>query len=432
MASNHKRVLRLNEDLESLLTAVHREFASILIPQLYHHLVEAAEIVHETFCDGGLYIPGYGWPEIEEYMSEDDPTEPVDITHCVSWLVDIVDELPERTIGQLQWDIIDKETATLRPTVQDPTSPYHLVISYADEDVGIMVAIDALTVSDHRYFVPVLVFHETGSTITFLKVQRYGITACTFDVNQDPILFTHLLLAMFCSGTDAVGFDNTIHRSLQTDIPVIYVQGVGYDILERLTGIDGQLARGTHCFKARSHSTGDIVVIKDFWHTYRSESCPMETEMLERVSGIPGVPTFIGHEIVRMSNQPINAFPLHPDSDQVRMVSSPFALPLHSFQSLPELLYVLKDINVGKWAVVVFLRDTRIANAGFVIVLYYLRRFGLLHGDISPNNILIEPSTTATGRPTGLLIDFGYSRFEASDKLIMSVCVLSLLLGHVT
>ena len=306
---------------------------------------EILNSILEEMKTEGWYADGGGWKGLPRSAGEIDP--------FIDFLDELVQVLPEElaqsrmVMDMLQWSFLDENAATLRPLEPDPKNPHFLIISQTEFEPSLRAAINAIALSDRRRYVPILTFNLGASSgqVALRLVTRHSVLATSLDIDTDPLSFIHILLVLFSGELDSVGFDNGIYSCPNTQTLSLVIKDVEYEVTERLTGMDSQFKRGTTCWKACS-STGDQVIIKDWWEPYSGNLQPREDETLESVSGTHLLPTFIASEVVY--NSPVFNIKGAPIATQVRMVSSPCASPLCTFVSAVELFLVFKDGVEGK------------------------------------------------------------------------------------
>jgi len=318
-----------------------------IVYSAFHGLVAAVTYRQAHLCDGEhgkWYIPGSGSAAVDGIESRS-------FRDVLKFVGRVVSFLPDNRIGGMQdteWHWVSMCVAALRyPSNEE----YLLILALNDEMGALRAAVESIARSDRRRHVPALVFHRTLCRVTFIIVQRCGILAHDLNIDNDPVLFVLVLLHLFSGNSESLGYDPTIRYCPESLASFIRVRRTEYRILQHLTSVDGRFNRGTQCWKVQAPS-GQIVVIKDWWHINSAKSCPKETVNLWAVRDVPNVPTYIDSDIVFHSAYFLNTYPLLPSAEQVRMVFSPFALSLENFRSRHELVGIFTDLAIGKYDVI--------------------------------------------------------------------------------
>ncbi|KAL1739033.1 hypothetical protein HDZ31DRAFT_50039, partial [Schizophyllum fasciatum] len=238
-----------------------------------------------------------------------------------------------------------------------------------------------------------------GAEFTIVIHDRAGRAQYTRrQVHKHGPLLAMLMAVLALADTTPLGRDPTI-KTRADGTRLLTVNGVEYEIVERLFGSPHVRGRGTVCWRCRRPRSRDDYVIKSAW--IDSRRTDTEASFLKEAAGVFGVPQLLDHEIVvgadgsRISThrfrdclhimgrsrelQNVETLELH------RLVMRPYALPLKEFRSKEELLSGVRDGVAAHWG----LWDDR----------------GILHCDISENNIMLrldEPEEPLRG---GILID---------------------------
>ncbi|KAG2127095.1 hypothetical protein DEU56DRAFT_700850, partial [Suillus clintonianus] len=154
------------------------------------------------------------------------------------------------------------------------------------------------------------------------------------------------------------------------------------------------VGRGTVCYLARKD--GEEFIIKDYWAMGGDEEALNEIHMMEKMSGVRGVPKLVEYWLVESEPNKVDqtqnyrfksvrslkgTFRTH-----VRVVLKPRARPLHKFRTKLELLTSIRDIvQIQKEAV---------------------EQRKVLHRDCSLNNSMIEDDGNGS---QGMLIDWEFA-----------------------
>ncbi|KAL1755703.1 hypothetical protein FB107DRAFT_212902 [Schizophyllum commune] len=237
-----------------------------------------------------------------------------------------------------------------------------------------------------------------GDSFAVVVHDRAGRVQChTRHVHKHGILLVRLVLAMTLTMT-RIGRDPAIVMR-PGGTRVLHVNGVEYEILERLFNSYPIRGRGTVCWRCRRPDSDEEYVVKSTWVNVRREESEMS--FLEQAQGVDGIPTLVDHELVvdaqgRPRSTDLFRAPLRRSSARQhelhgidvlqlhRLVMQPLARPLSDFRSKEELLSAIRDAVAAH------------------LVLCHER--GILHNDISENNIMLRAQITDRLR-RGLLID---------------------------
>ncbi|KZT29130.1 hypothetical protein NEOLEDRAFT_1057310, partial [Neolentinus lepideus HHB14362 ss-1] len=259
-----------------------------------------------------------------------------------------------------------------------------------------------------RRFVPSVLM--LGYNIELHIFDRAGeVYSEEFDIRTKPQSFLRILTALMFSGKEALGYDPAF-TTLPNGTRTITIQGKVYEILERVHHAHGIRGRGTNCWHATCD--GKHYAIKDCWMDKTRVSTEADFLTRARNMGVEGVPTLVAEdsplfrgekdttETIRPSLQDPTyrtAFERRDRRQHRRLVLEPFAIPITFFRSLKELIKGFIDAITAH-------RDL-------------LNMAGILHRDISLNNIMLIDMPD--GSRKGLLIDLDYAVVypEPEDKV---------------
>ncbi|KAG1743536.1 hypothetical protein EDD22DRAFT_958776 [Suillus occidentalis] len=165
-----------------------------------------------------------------------------------------------------------------------------------------------------------------------------------------------------------------------------------YWIMEILWKSRGFFKRGTVCYRVRD-KLGREYALKDCW--VNEEVKDVEIDLLKAVEGIPNVVQLVKHWDVLYDGRPDSTSHIRAHCPTFnferrihqRILLTPCGVLLTHFSDLPELVRVFRDLVVAHKAMVG-------------------RR--VLHGDLSPNNIIIY-------KGKGFFIDFDHAKFLRDD-----------------
>ncbi|KAI0836075.1 hypothetical protein F5Y06DRAFT_274145 [Hypoxylon sp. FL0890] len=169
-------------------------------------------------------------------------------------------------------------------------------------DIGRYVR-EVFAAQDTRRFV--LAFTLCGPLMRIWEFDRLGGIASTrFDINKDGVRFVSIILAFLWIEERELGFDPTIITANNKQ----YVEIIRGGIRERIV-IDGFMGRvrcitgrATTCWKAHPEGSPSVtLVIKDSWQYPEREE---EGELLLKVTrkGVSNVARYYHHETVRLPN----------------------------------------------------------------------------------------------------------------------------------
>ncbi|TRM69580.1 hypothetical protein BD626DRAFT_391822 [Schizophyllum amplum] len=249
-----------------------------------------------------------------------------------------------------------------------------------------------------------------GDDFAVVIHDRAGRLQClTRKVHLHGVLLVRLVVALCLLDRTPLGRDPAVTRR-DDGTRFIAVNGLHYQILERLALSSHVRGRGTVCWRCRRLGSKEDYVIKSAW--VDSSSAEAEVTFLKAAIGVDGVATLVDHEIVsdaegrprstdlfraslrrqRRGNniEGLEMLQLH------RIVMQPYGRPLCEFSSKEELLSAI--------------RDTVATHQ----ILCEERR--ILHCDISDNNILLHAPRVHERLRRGLLIDLDCASFVNGPK----------------
>ncbi|KID86141.1 Protein kinase-like domain protein, partial [Metarhizium majus ARSEF 297] len=159
---------------------------------------------------------------------------------------------------------------------------------------------EVLTAQDTRRFV--LGFTLCGSLIRLWRFDRIGgVASEQFDVNTDGLQFVKIILAFLWMNEEDLGFDPTVIVS--SGKKFVDIERNGH--LERLI-IDKTLlrvsciaGRATTCWKAHREGSSEILVIKDSWQ-YKERKEEGDLLQLATMRGVSHIARYYHHEVVKI------------------------------------------------------------------------------------------------------------------------------------
>ncbi|KAL1738917.1 hypothetical protein HDZ31DRAFT_50247 [Schizophyllum fasciatum] len=231
------------------------------------------------------------------------------------------------------------------------------------------------------------------------------------DVHKHAILLVRLMVALTLVDTTPLG-RGPVLATRADGTRLLTVNGVEYEVVERLHSTPHVRGGGTVCWRCRRSGSDDDYVIKKAW--VDSRRAGTEASILKEVEGVYGVPALVDREIAvdidgnRISTdqfrkclrmlgrgkelRDVEMLELH------RLVMRPCGVPLTEFRSKEELLSGMRDGVVAHWG----LWDDR----------------GILHCDISDTNILLRQDEPEERVRRGLLIDLASAtHVSGTDKV---------------
>ncbi|KAG1785034.1 uncharacterized protein HD556DRAFT_1314580 [Suillus plorans] len=227
-------------------------------------------------------------------------------------------------------------------------------------------------------------------------------------IDRFPIRFVDVLNTITLANRSSLGFDPTIHicnscntvpshTNLPDGFDTMLPGAIGwvydndqnvYWIMEILWKSRGFFKRGTVCYRVRD-KFGREYALKDCW--VNEDVKDVEIDFLKAVDGIQNVVQLVKYWDVLYDGQPDSTSHIRSHCPTFvfekkihrRILLTPCGLPLTQFNDIPELIGVFRDLVVAHKAMVG-------------------RR--VLHGDLSPNNIIIYEGK-------GYFIDFDHAKF---------------------
>ncbi|EPQ61234.1 hypothetical protein GLOTRDRAFT_109367 [Gloeophyllum trabeum ATCC 11539] len=229
-----------------------------------------------------------------------------------------------------------------------------------------------------------------------------------FNIHRDPRLFLRIFTAIMFSDREYLGYDPSI-TTLDDGSRIVTVKGKSYVIKKRIYFSPSILGRGTSCWQATRD--GVTYAIKDYWTDVTREFT--EAEFLEeaRNAGIENVCQLVDEEIltfrgkedttdlVRPAIRAKKGKKKYPKQDcrvHRRLVLQPFAESIVEFETKRELIKAFIDVIQAHKAL--------------------LEKVGILHRDISLNNIMLAATRDAAGQRRGVLIDLDYAMRYSEDE----------------
>ncbi|KAA8908050.1 hypothetical protein FN846DRAFT_946140 [Sphaerosporella brunnea] len=303
-------------------------------------------------------------------------------------------------------------------------------------------------------------FTLCGALMRLFRFDRSGAVASTaIDIHKEPRTFIAATKGFLTRDAAVIGFDPTIRWNPEPDREAVYdptlhfllpslpdpfivADGKKYRIYRSFIVRRYAIAtRGTVCWRARPFDSPEdspwTYVVKDQW---RAAERDVEGDFMSRIEpGTVGLPGYIWHADMRdgdrlmdvasyirhglahgtqrnstsraLTRTSYNLY--HPAADirlqnrvKTRIIMSPLGKPLLSFRSYKHLLLALRDAVLGHR--------------------HMYTQHGIVHRDVSLNNILLHPDTPGTAAgPYGFLIDFDF----AIDRARQALCGADFITG---
>ncbi|KAF6760823.1 hypothetical protein DFP72DRAFT_881533 [Ephemerocybe angulata] len=249
----------------------------------------------------------------------------------------------------------------------------------------------------NRLFARSLLITETQ--VRLLHCDRSGAYKTTaLNINDDPHTLVRLILGLSSPQEEILGLDTSVQWTIKDGVKVAGTirtvdesgKGIAYQLrMDRPCVLtQAVLGRGTVCWMAKDQD-GKQIIIKDAWRV--DEQIP-EYTLLERAKGIPGVVNMIAFEDDRMQTKDLRPGSFVSDDFYNRTMSrvtmSCYGLHLYQFTSQRQMIAALRDAIQGH---------------------FNLLRAGVLHSDVSAENILFGEDDSAVGL-RGVLIDLDMAR----------------------
>jgi hypothetical protein len=302
---------------------------------------EIMEFLHSV--DEVSHDLGYFWSEILCC----NPHTSGSLRGYIDLLTKMLAPIPSHS-SQTPYIRISKHYATAHDHNRSSFESHRFSIGFQIPLPALREAVVMLTHSDHRPFVPIVLFELDGGQpgdVTFFLMDRRGLMQANFNLYKEPALFLRLIATLMYNDKASVGYDAafTTTEDLRRYISIGSVQ---YMILQRLASIDNQVRRGTECWRVLSPQN-EVFVVKQWTHTSNPGRCPPEDLILRELNEVEGIPKCLYSE---------NAYDyswLRGDHDGettttiIRMLLTPCAHPIESFGSQQELLYIFYDIING-------------------------------------------------------------------------------------
>ena len=288
---------------------------------------------------------------------------------------------------------------------------------------------------DNRRFVAALSFGGNGYfslTLTDRQGQIRMSPITLFAPGKDVALLTLRILAFFMYAPLAhIGFDPSMLCDNTGKIKSIFVNDIEFIVVKCIYSLQALISRGTKVWVVRQGE--NHYILKDSWVLAgRVES---EIDFLERFAECPNlqgsVPVLIEGEDLKINGEldsteryrlcigQINKHRVHR-----RLVTEPIGTPIVSFASKAEFLSVIIDaVHSMSLNLYVYLSISE-ADVGISVLQTLHDSVGVLHRDISPNNILYV--LDESGNAKCILIDFDYAasvgRLQQASHGFRTVC----------
>ncbi|KAG1784437.1 uncharacterized protein HD556DRAFT_1451773 [Suillus plorans] len=259
----------------------------------------------------------------------------------------------------------------------------------------------------------VLLFSISKFKLRAHYIDRSGLVISEpLQIDRFPVRFVDVLNTTTLANRSSLGFDPTIHicnscstvpshTNLPDGFDTMLPGAIGwvydndqnvYWIMEILWKSRGFFKRGTVCYRVRD-KFGREYALKDCW--VNEDVKDVEIDFLKAVDGIQNVVQLVKYWDVLYDGQPDSTSHIRSHCPTFvfkkkihrRILLTPCGLPLTQFNDILELIGVFRDLVVAHKAMVG-------------------RR--VLHGDLSPNNIIIYEGK-------GYFIDFDHAKFLDAD-----------------
>ncbi|EPQ57055.1 hypothetical protein GLOTRDRAFT_137483 [Gloeophyllum trabeum ATCC 11539] len=265
---------------------------------------------------------------------------------------------------------------------------------------------------DRRFVVAASIL---GFDIILHLLDRAGeVSSATFDMRGQPRAFLRIFTATIFSEKDRLGYDPSI-TTLEDGRRCVTVAQESYVIEDWVYRSHSIRGRGTACWRASRN--GVTYAIKDYW-TDMSRAVT-EAEFLREAENhaVEGVPRLVAHEVAEFRGQKdttklirpilseemyskmyLDAYTSVGERVHMRLVMTPFAMPITHFKTKGELVGAFIDVIEAHKQLV--------------------EKANILHRDISVNNIMLVESSDQegkNGRRRGLLIDLDYAAHYSPD-----------------
>lgn len=302
-------------------------------------MMDFLEFMSETPC-GLAYI----WSQILGC----DPHTSSSLRGYINLLTKMLTPLPTGSSETLSIRIA-KDSAAVHDSHHSSYDSHQFSIGFRYPLPALREAVAMLTHSDHRTFVPIVLFEIDGGQpgdVTFFIMDRRGLMKANFNLYKEPALFLRLIATLMYSGRAAVGFDSafTVADDLRR---YIVIGGVQYMVLQRLADLDNQVRRGTECWRVLSPQN-EVLVVKQWTHTCSPKRCPPEDLILRELDDVEGIPKCLYAENAYEYSWLRGNHEGETKTTLIRMLLTPCANPIESFGSQRELLNVFYDIINGK------------------------------------------------------------------------------------
>ncbi|KAH8112614.1 hypothetical protein DFH11DRAFT_1511437 [Phellopilus nigrolimitatus] len=255
----------------------------------------------------------------------------------------------------------------------------------------------------------------TGDDLmTFFVFDRAGVLSSErFNVMKDPGKLIRVVAGLLFAENIDLGYDPTVyHRDGERFILFRHVE---YKIKEIIYAESSVRGRGTNCFLVEHE--GEDAVIKDSW--VDDSRNPFEHVIMEKITGIGGVAKIVDHETVQIrggndttatdrralsekenwkTQRKWYLFGKLETREHRRIMMKPYGKPLEDFQTLTELLTLVKDI---------------------IQTIEDLINKKVLHRDISLRNLVLakEDPKDPNSRRRVYIIDFDFAiETDEQDK----------------
>lgn len=193
-----------------------------------------------------------------------------------------------------------------------------------------------------------------------------------------------------------------------------------YIIKRIIFATQGLVGRGSICYLVSLDD--EDYIVKDHWVLGKHDDIILnEIEMLRLMHGVPGIPELVDYSLVTTSEGEIDNTQNYRKQEHrstrgtrcthVHLVLKPCARPLHMFQTLKELVRVLRDIVISKCLVELY-ESVELMSLPLVQKSAVEER-KILHHDCSLNNAMILDDFDIS---KGFLIDWEFAVHITADN----------------
>ncbi|KAF9048894.1 hypothetical protein BJ165DRAFT_1067039 [Panaeolus papilionaceus] len=262
----------------------------------------------------------------------------------------------------------------------------------------------------NRTFIYHVVFNETEVRLFYFD--HCGLMVSNWiNYRSDPNVLIRMILLTCNSDSSAVGLDPAVKfREASGDdadtekqqFERVYTLKIGDKDMEltviALTWASNAISgRKTLCWRVKDKDDNVYILKECSRHVERE---PAEWKLLEEVKGLEGVGQMVGYQVSQKISEMRSSIGMESpselkDRERYFLLLEMYGYPIYHFSSRLQLLEALRDAVQGHWNL--------------------WKKKGVLHRDISKNNILLGNSDAAKGF-RGVLIDLDLAIYTKRDK----------------